>query len=244
MHAPTGEAKAARAALQSIYDKFLRLICGVRHAPSAVLLEEQALSPLQVFSWQQTLDFWNTIAANPVGSFFHTIYFHDAFHVGRGAKNSSGSVATCLQFVGHSMPRDSHVVPFMEVAVIVEALRKNLCGADIHGLHCFRAAPSAGVVSCTYHHWLKPFSERRRYCELPVSGRRMQRCLQFRLSFHNLRVVAGQFSGDRHVARAKRVCTHCDGTAVANELHMIHECRSFSHLGYNMLPCLPQTLAL
>ena len=68
MHTPSGEAKAARAALQSIYDRVLRCICGVRHAPSAVLLEELALSPLQVFWWQQTLEFWNMIAASPVRS--------------------------------------------------------------------------------------------------------------------------------------------------------------------------------
>ena len=73
MHTPTGEAKTARAALQSIYDRFLRRICGVKHTPSIMLLEELALSPLQVFWWQQTLEFWNTIAASPVGSLFHTI---------------------------------------------------------------------------------------------------------------------------------------------------------------------------
>ena len=39
MHTPTGEAKAARASLQSVYDRFLKRICGVKHAPSAVLLK-------------------------------------------------------------------------------------------------------------------------------------------------------------------------------------------------------------
>ena len=33
-----------------------------------------------------------------------------------------------------------------------------------------------------------------------------------------------RFSGDQHVARTDRVCTHCGGTAVADELRMIHEC--------------------
>ena len=80
------------------------------------------------------------------------------------------------------------------------------------------------VVSCTYYHWFRPFSKRRQYCQLPVSGRRMQRILQFRLGSRNLPVVAGRFSGDQHVARADRVCTHCGGIAVADELHMIHEC--------------------
>ena len=75
--------------LQSIYDRFLRCICGVRHAPRAVLLEELALSPLQVFWWQQFLEFWNTVAASPVDSLSHTMLLdniQDAFHVGRGAR--------------------------------------------------------------------------------------------------------------------------------------------------------------
>lgn len=185
------------------------------------------MSPLQVFWWQQTLEFWNTIAASPVGSLFHTILLdniHDAFHVRRGAKNFSSSIATCLQSVGHSMPRDRGVIPVMEVAAIVEALREHLRGTHSYALHCPRAAPSAGVVSCTYHHWFRSFSKRRRYCQLPVSGRRMQRFLQFKLGSHNLPIVAGRFSGDQHVARTDRVCTHCGGTAVADELHIIHEC--------------------
>ena len=122
------------------------------------------------------------------------------------------------------MPRDSDVVPIMEVAPITEALREHLCGTHSHALHCPRAAPSAGVVSCIYPHWFRPFSKRRRYCQLPVSGRRMQHFLQFRLASQNLPIVAGRFSGDQHVARSVRVCTHCGGIAVADELHMIHEC--------------------
>ena len=127
---------------------------------------------------------------------------------------------TCLRaHVG-----DSDVVPIMEVAAVIEALREHLGGTHSHALHCPGAAPSAGVVSCTYHHWFRPFSKRRRYCQLPVSGRRMQRFLQFRLASHNLPIVAGRFSGDQHVASTDRVCTHCGGIAVADELHMIHEC--------------------
>ena len=42
MHKSTGEAKAACADLQCIYDRFLRRVCGVKHAPKAVLLEELA----------------------------------------------------------------------------------------------------------------------------------------------------------------------------------------------------------
>ena len=74
MHTPRGAAQQARVALQSIYDRYLRHICGVKYAtPSAMLLEELGLSPLQVFWWRRTLEFWNKIAASPVGSLFHTI---------------------------------------------------------------------------------------------------------------------------------------------------------------------------
>ena len=55
MHNPRGVAQKARVALQSIYDRYLRHICGVKYAtPSAMLLEELGLSPLQVFWWRQT----------------------------------------------------------------------------------------------------------------------------------------------------------------------------------------------
>ena len=78
MHSPTGAAKTAQAALQSIYDRHFRHICEVKHTtPSAMLLEELGLSPLQVFWWQQTLGFWNTIAAGPVDSLFHTVLLDD-----------------------------------------------------------------------------------------------------------------------------------------------------------------------
>ena len=146
------------------------------------------------------------------------------------------------QFVGHSMQSDSGVVPVMEVDAIIDskALREQL---NSHAPHCPRAAPFTGIVSCTYHQWLNPFSKRRRYCQISVSGRRMQSFLQFRLGSHNLPVVAGPFCG---IARADRVCTHCDGIAVADELHMVHEiqCPVFqplTKLGNAMLLYLHET---
>ena len=95
-----------------------------------MLLEQLALSPLQVSWWQQTLEFWNTSAASPVSSLFHIILLdniHDAFHLRRGFKNFSS-----LQSVGHSMPRDSDVAPVMQVAAIIEALREHLRGTHSH----------------------------------------------------------------------------------------------------------------
>ncbi len=168
IHSPSGAAKKARTALQSIYDKYLRHICGVKYTtPSAMLLEELGLSPLQVFWWRRTLEFWNKIAASPVGSLFHTILLDnidDAFSAGDSAKNFSGSIATCLQSNGQPMPHDRGVIPVLEVGAIVKGLRQHLDGTHDYALHCPRAAPTVGVVACTYHHWFQPFSQHRRYC--------------------------------------------------------------------------------
>ncbi len=228
MHSPSGATNRARTALQSLYDRYLRHICGVKYAtPSAMLLEELGLSPLQVFWWRRTLEFWNRLAASPVGSLFHTILLDnldDAFSVGRGARNFSGSVAACLQSIEQSMPVYSGIVPIIEVGTVVEALRLHLDGTHDYALHCPRAAPTVGIVACTYHHWSRPFSRHRRCFRLPVSGRRMQRFLQFRLASHKLPIVMGRFALGQHVARANRVCTHCGGVAVADELHMVIEC--------------------
>ena len=125
---------------------------------------------------------------------------------------------------------DSGVACIHDVPAIVELLQRHLQGVNAFGLYCPRAAPSAGVVSCTYHQWFRPYSKHRRYCQLPVSGRRMQRFLQFRLASHGLPIVTGRFSGGRHVARADRVCLHCDGVSIADELHVVHECAALQPL--------------
>ncbi len=228
MHSPTtGTAKTARSNLQSIYDRHLRRICGVKYAtPSAMLLEELGLSPLQVFWWQQTMEFWNRIAASPAHSLFHVILLdslHDAFRFTRGARNFSSSVASCLRSVGQGLPYTGDIIPVLEVDTVVEALRQRLHGTHDFELHCPRAARTVGVVSCTYHHWFRSFSKRRRYCQLPVSGGRMKRFLHIRLASHKLPIVTGRFAGGQHVARAARVCTHCGGAAIADELHMVLE---------------------
>ncbi len=110
-----------------------------------------------------------------------------------------------------------------------EALHTNLQGVNDFDLYCPPAAPSVGVVSCTYHHWFRPYSKLRRYCQLPVSGRRMQRFLQFGLSSHSLPIATGRFAG-QHVAKADRVCSHCATRSVANEMHVVFECHALRSL--------------
>ncbi len=163
-------------------------MCGVRYAtPGAMLLTELGLLPLQVFWWQQTLEFYNKLAASPIDSLFHVILLdnlHDAFQC--GVHNFCTSIFQSLAAVGHCMPRASDVASAHDVPVVNALLQRHLQGTHDFDRYCPRVAPSVGVVSCTYHHWFMPYSKRRRYCQLPVSGRRMQRFLQFRLASHGL----------------------------------------------------------
>ena len=90
-------------------------------------------------------------------------------------------------------------------------------------LYCPRAAPTQGVVSCTYEQRFRPYSLQRRYCHLPVSGGRMRRLLRFKLGCHGLPIAAGRFAGAAHVDRAHTVCLSCNSGAVGDEKRFVFE---------------------
>ncbi len=174
--------------------------------------------------------FWNGLAALLVGSFYHTVCLDnltDAFQ--GGACNMASSGASCLGPVGYDMPRVFNVIPLLEIDSIVEALTVQLQDVGSAALYCPRA-PTRGVVSCTCEQWFRPYSLRRRYCHLPVSGRGMQRFLQFRLGCHSLPIAAGRLAGAAHVDRAHRVCLACNSGAVGDERHLIFECTALASL--------------
>ena len=145
------------------------VICRPLLGPGRPLLTELGLLPLQVFWWRQTLQFWNSLAVLPVGSLYHTVCLDDltdAFQ--KGACNMASSLAACLRSVGFEMPRMHDVVPLLDVDGVVEGLTGHLQGTGSGSLYCLCAAPTRGVVLCTYEQWFKPYSPRRRYCQLPV----------------------------------------------------------------------------
>ena len=222
----------ARSDLQRLYDYYLRTICDLLPStPRKMLLAELGVLPLQVFWWRQTLQFWNSLAALPAGSFYHTVCLDnltDAF--GGGACNTASSLAGCLHSVGYDMPRVCDVIPILDVDNIIEVLTTQLQDLGNSALYCPRVAPTRGVVSCTYEQWFRPYSLRRRYCHLPVSGRRMQRFLQFRLGCHCLPIATGRFAGAAHVDRAQRVCLSCNAGALGDERHLIFECTALASL--------------
>ena len=79
----------------------------------------------------------------------------------------------------------------------MEALTARLQGTGSGRLYCPRAATTKGVVPCTSEQCFKPYSPRTRYChgQLPVSSRRLQIFLQFRLGCHGLSIAAGRLAG-------------------------------------------------
>lgn len=58
-------------------------------------------------------------------------------------------------------------------------------------------------------------------CQLPVSGRLMQRFLEFRLGCRGLPVAGGRLAGVGHVDRAQWVCSFCNSGAVGDEIHLV-----------------------
>ena len=193
--------------------------------------------PLHVFWWRQALPFWNSLAVLSVGPLDHTVCLDsltDAFQGGAG--NMASSLASRLRSVGFEMPRVHDVVPLLDVdgTSVVEALTGYLQGTGSGSLYCPGAAPTQGAVSCTYKQWFKPYSPHRRCCQFPVSGRRMQRFLQFRLGCHGLPIATGRLAGAGHVDRAIRVCLACNSGAVGDidefEMHMVLECTALAPL--------------
>ena len=155
MHSPrVAAANDARAALQRLNDYYLRTICWLLPStPRKLLLTELGLLHLQVFWWRQTLQLWNSLAVLPVYSLYHTVWLDnlaDAFQ--GGACNMASSLATCLHSVGVEMPRVHDAVPLLDVDGVVEALTVHLQSTGSSSLHCPRAAPTQGVVSCTCSH--------------------------------------------------------------------------------------------
>ena len=74
-----------------------------------------------------------------------------------------------------------------------------------------------------------PYCPFRLYCQLLVSGKHMQRFLQFRLGCHGLPIAADCWRA-AHVVRADRLCTSCDAGAIGDEQHMIFECTALAPL--------------
>ena len=112
----------------------------------------------------------------PVDFLYHTSRLDNLTNTFQGgACNMASSLAACLHSVGFEMPCAHDVVLLSDVDGVMEALTACLQSPGSSRLYCPRAVPSQGVVSCTYEQWFMPYSPRRRYCQLPVSGRRMQR---------------------------------------------------------------------
>lgn len=67
-------ANDARLALQCLYDSCIGIICDLRPStPRRMMLAEWGLLPSQVFWWRRALPFWDSLAALPANSIYHTL---------------------------------------------------------------------------------------------------------------------------------------------------------------------------
>ena len=139
-------------------------------------------------------------------------------------------IVGCLHSVGDAMPRVCDVMPLLDVDSILGALTEQLQDVGGGALYCLCAAPTQGIVSCTYEQWFRPYSLHRPYCRMPVSGGRMRHFLRFRLACHGLSIAAGRFAGANQVDRAHRVCVSCNSGAVGDEKHLVFECAALASL--------------
>ena len=174
--------RSTRLSCTQLCSKFLKRVCGTLPVQCclqswAVLLGSVLVAP--------HLAFHIVLVAAPPDSLFHAILpdnQHDAFQ--HGNSNFCKSIFEGLASVGYPMSRTTAVAAMLDVDAIMELLEGQLQGSHDVALHCPRSAPSRGIVSCSYHQWFQPYSKHRRYCQRPVSGRRLQCFLRFRLGCH------------------------------------------------------------
>ena len=97
----TAVANDARAALQRLYDYYLRTICRLlAFTPRKLPQTELGLLPLQVFWWRQTLQFWNDVAVLPVGSLYHTVCLDSLTNDFQGGACNMASIGSIFAFSG------------------------------------------------------------------------------------------------------------------------------------------------
>ena len=103
--------------LQRLYHYYLRTICDLPPStPRKMLMAELGLLPLQVFWWQQTLQFWDNLATLPAGSFSHTVCLDNLTDAFCGVAGSMAlSLEGCLHSVGYDMQRVCDVIPMLEL---------------------------------------------------------------------------------------------------------------------------------
>ena len=114
----------------------------------------------------------------------------------RGARDFTGSVFRSLRSVGYHVSLGATDVFLLDTPNVMKLLHNKLQGVYDFDLYSPKHAPFAGVLCCPFH-WFRLYIKRRRYCQLPFSGRRMQRFLQFRLASDRLPVATHRLASDR-----------------------------------------------
>ena len=136
MHTPrAAAANDVCAALQCLYDYFLRTICQILtpSTPGTLLLAGLGLLPLQVFVWHKLCRFrlvWLTFLLVP-----STLSVWTTLPMFTNC-NMASSLAACLHSVGFEMPYAHDVVPCWTWTAFVKAVTARLQSTAFDSLYC------------------------------------------------------------------------------------------------------------
>ena len=152
----------------------------------------------------------------------------DAFP--HGVHIFSWSVSHCLRSVGSQQLATVYLLKskaflFLGVNTVIAGLEHQASLSWSNLSSNPRTAPTRNAKLCTWHNWFRPFNTSNPYFLLPVSGKRMQRFLRFRLSCHSLTIETGRHHRPP-IPRSSRLCPHCL-SSVGDEYHLVFECPIF-----------------
>lgn len=227
-----GKARNYRNALESSHLQMLRRICGVRSTVSTdILLHELSAQPLSSSWLLRAARFWNNLANLPRMSLHHKLALdacRDA--VCHNVKNWAWGMYHSLQAVGYVLPIRIDAMECIDLGCLERKLEHRLSRVWDEQHVCPRTCPSMGARLCTYYRWFFPSHQPYRLSSrhphvlrLPLSARRLQTFLRFRMGCHGLPRDNACW-GPQRVSRMHRICLKCTSNQVGDERHLVFEC--------------------
>ena len=204
-----------------LWRRLLRLPNSVHR--EIVLRELAVRSPESVWL-RSTCRFWNCLSDAPAGSLQRAAALSDWDDaICRNVKNWAWSLQRTLSDLGYNLLINRHRMSPIDVKAVLE-----LYDARAHECWDFcaldpRTCASEGASLCKYHRWFAlpddaPFNA---FFRLPLGLAHVYRVLRFRLGCHALPIVSQRH---QRIARAERLCLHCDQRALGDEYHILFEC--------------------
>ena len=221
----SGEAAAARRALDKIHLQILRELSGVRGTVSIpILLRELDISPLQDTWWIRTIRFWNSLSVLPDTHLYKRIALHACRTAVTGnVRNWAFHIFKGVRRLGYDLIIRIDALTVIDPSTFSQLLSQRQAAVWKDLDFCPRTCPSAKARLCTYAAWFArpPGQLYRSLLNLPLSMRCLHRLFRFRMGCHSLPRDIGSWTG---VPREDRLCPLCDTSSLGDEKHLVFEC--------------------